>query len=123
MSSKSLQTSDIDEVLSGRKRPEGMPEDWVGSATTSSLGWRWDDPDNRGNSVRIFRGDPNDLDLRHRTPFVIDVRVGRVRDVKAIRLTMMRSLPRLCELTPEIRSSAECNFLYLDIPLMPKRFG
>lgn len=61
-------------------RPFNVPSHWVRSPTTSSEGFRWDDPDNPGNSVRIFHGDPTDEDPAHRGPFVIVVSDGRVLD-------------------------------------------
>ena len=68
------------EMCEGKRRPKGMPESWLGSPTTSSSGWRWDDPDKPNDSVRIFRGMPNDPDPMHRKCFVIDVKDGRVCD-------------------------------------------
>jgi hypothetical protein len=71
---------DLEDLLTGRKRPQGMPETWIGSPTTSSRGWRWDDPDNPGDSVRIFAAIPDDPEPWHRVPFVVDVSNGRCRD-------------------------------------------
>ncbi len=59
-------------------RPRQIPENWVGTPTRSSSGWRWDDPTNPGNSVRILRGVANDPDPAHRENFVIVVRDGQV---------------------------------------------
>ena len=69
---------DMDDMLSGKARPPQIPVDWIGSSTRSAPGWRWDDPSNPGNSVRLFRGDPNDPDPWRREPFVVVVRDGRV---------------------------------------------
>src|SRR5579872_2926453 len=66
-------------ILDG-ERPPSVPEDWVRSPTTTSPGWRWDDPDNAKNSVRFFRGDSRDSNLSHQQPFVIVVRDGHVLD-------------------------------------------
>jgi hypothetical protein len=68
--------------LSG-ERPPNIPEHWVGSPTRTSEGYRWDDPADAGNSMRMFRGDPGDSDPAHREPFVIMVRGGQVLDVNA----------------------------------------
>jgi hypothetical protein len=64
--------------LTGKSRPSQVPADWIGSATKSAPGWRWDDPKNPGNSVRIFRGNPNDPDPTKRRPYVVVVRNGQV---------------------------------------------
>jgi hypothetical protein len=63
------------------ERPPGIPDNWVGSKTKEPGGFRWDDPQDAGNSVRFLRGNPDDPNPAHREPFVIDVRGGKVRDV------------------------------------------
>ncbi|HTO33302.1 MAG TPA: hypothetical protein VL202_19320 [Pararhizobium sp.] len=66
-----------DEALfTGKERPRQIPTDWIGSPTRSAPGWRWDNPANTGNSVRIFRGDPNHSDPSMRQPFVVVVKNG-----------------------------------------------
>ena len=69
---------DIEALLTGKARPHQVPPDWVGSRTKSAPGWRWDDPHNSGNSVRIFRGDPSNPDptKRRRNVVVNVVRKG-----------------------------------------------
>jgi filamentous hemagglutinin len=62
------------------ERPRHIPAHWIGSPTVSLEGYRWDDPDNPGNSVRIFKGDPSAGDPAHRAPFVIVVSDGQVLD-------------------------------------------
>lgn len=70
----------LDGILAG-ERPPNVPEHWIGMPTISSRGYRWDDPESPGNSLRFFPGNPNDPNPLHRIPFVIVVRDGRVRDV------------------------------------------
>lgn len=65
-------------VLTGQVRPPTVPAHWVGSPTRSAPGWRWDDPANEGNSVRIFRADPGNADVSKRVPYVIVVSNGQV---------------------------------------------
>ena len=69
------------------ERPENIPEHWIGSRTKSSEGFRWDDPANSGNSMRIFRGDPHDPYPAHREPFIIFIHRGQVLDVNADPIT------------------------------------
>lgn len=66
-------------LISG-ERPPNVPDHWVGTPTRSATGFRWDDPNNPNNSVRIFQGDPNDTNPSHRAPFVIVIRDGDVLD-------------------------------------------
>ena len=71
---------EIDTIFNGRKRPKQIPENWIGSPTKSSPGWRWDDPTNSGNSVRLLRGVAEDTNPAHRGDFVIVVSDGKVLD-------------------------------------------
>src|SRR5436190_862081 len=62
---------DGEALLTGKTRPPQVPADWIGSPTKSAPGWRWDDPQNAGNSVRIFRGNPADPDPAKRKDHVV----------------------------------------------------
>lgn len=64
---------DNEAIFNGQVRPDKVPSDWIGSPTRSAPGYRWDDP-NGNNSVRFFRGDPNDPDPSKRDAFVVVVR-------------------------------------------------
>ena len=48
---------DVEGVLTGTVRPPQIPDDWKGEPLPDRAGWRWLDPNDRGNSVRIYRGD------------------------------------------------------------------
>ena len=61
--------NEIDEILSGKVRPPNIPDDWVGEPLPQSQGWRWFDPNNRGDCVRIYAADE---------PFVIVTKDGQV---------------------------------------------
>jgi hypothetical protein len=65
------------QIMSG-KRPPLIPENWIGMPTTSAKGFRWDDPNNPGNSVRFFDGVPHDPNPSHRESFVIVISDGKV---------------------------------------------
>ncbi|QWW67928.1 hypothetical protein [Rhizobium sp. WYJ-E13] len=65
-----------DDILSGKVRPPQIPSHWVGKPTSSSRGWRWDDPDNSGNGVRFFAGDPDDPVPSKRNTYVVVVSGG-----------------------------------------------
>jgi hypothetical protein len=75
---------DIDDILKGA-RPDNIPNEWVGSPTKSAKGYRWDDP-NGQNSVRFFKGDPNDPDTSKHNPYVIVISNGMLvgRDGKGV---------------------------------------
>ncbi|WP_145635034.1 hypothetical protein [Neorhizobium alkalisoli] len=75
-----------DDIFSGKVRPEKIPSHWMGRPTSSAPGWRWDDPDDLGNSVRFFTGDPDDPLPSKQTPYVIVVSGGSVigRDGKSV---------------------------------------
>jgi len=65
-----------EDVLTGKVRPRQIPDNWLGSPAKSAPGWRYDDPDNSGNSVRIYRGDPEDSDPSKRAPYVVVIKNG-----------------------------------------------
>jgi hypothetical protein len=73
----------LDGVLSG-ERPPGVPHNWIRTPTQTGVGFRWDDPDNPGNSVRFFRGDPTDPNPSHHQAFVIELRDGQVVDEQGL---------------------------------------
>jgi len=76
----------MDDIVTGKIRPEKIPADWIGSPTKSAIGWRYDDPNNAGNSVRIYQGDPNDPEPSKREPYVVVISNGKVigRDGKPV---------------------------------------
>jgi hypothetical protein len=76
----------MDDWSSGKMRPRQIPANWIGSPTKSAPGWRWDDPENSDNSVRIYQGNPNDPDPSKREPYVVVVSGGVVigRDGKPL---------------------------------------
>lgn len=57
--------------LTGKKRPRQIPNDWIGTPIPNGRGFRWTDPRNRGNAVRIFRGDPEASNPVDRHTYVI----------------------------------------------------
>jgi hypothetical protein len=68
----------FEKLISGEERPHQIPENWVGRPTESAKGWRWDDPNDAGNSVRIFAGDPNSPSPSKRQAYVIVISGGTV---------------------------------------------
>lgn len=77
----------IDEALAAvfrGERPLGIPDNWVRSNTKAPGGFRWDDPANPGNSVRLFRGNPDDPNPSLRVPFVVEIQNGLVLDAQGI---------------------------------------
>lgn len=46
-----------DDLLTGKLRPPQIPPEWIGEPMPHNGGWRWSDPANRGNAVRIVRGE------------------------------------------------------------------
>ena len=48
---------DLAGILDGSVRPDKIPDDWIGEPLPNSEGWRWFDPNNRGNSVRFYGGE------------------------------------------------------------------
>jgi hypothetical protein len=48
--------SDRDALFTGRIRPKQIPEDWIGEPLPDGRGWRWSDPNDRSNAVRLLRG-------------------------------------------------------------------
>lgn len=73
-----MTTNDQERVFSGAERPPNIPDDWHGEPLPDGVGWRWFNPDNRGDSVRLFRGDPDSPDSSVRNPYVIVTRNGEV---------------------------------------------
>ena len=49
--------NEIDEILLGNVRPPNNPDDWEGQPIPGDKGWRWFNPKNRGDSVRIYVAD------------------------------------------------------------------
>ena len=46
-----------EELYDGTIRPPQIPDNWMGEPLPNGEGWRWYNPSNRGDSVRIFRAD------------------------------------------------------------------
>jgi RHS repeat-associated protein len=65
--------SNGDRFVPGKTRPDLIPESWgEGTRTRGGDGWRWHDPNNKGNLVRIDEGNPA---LRNASQQVDHVRV------------------------------------------------
>jgi len=58
-------------VYTGAVRPRQIPADWSGEPLPDDLGWRWYNPRNRRDSVRLYRGDPASRDASTRQPYVV----------------------------------------------------
>lgn len=43
-----------EDLLSGKLKPQNIPGDWLGEPLPNNQGWRWFNPNNRGDSVRIY---------------------------------------------------------------------
>lgn len=69
-----------EEFFSGARRPSGMPAGWLGRPLRSGRGWHWSDPDNPGNSVRLYRGDPASEDPAQQGPHVVVTADGHLVD-------------------------------------------
>jgi hypothetical protein len=52
-----ISVQDIEGIFTGTVRPRQIPGDWHGEPLPDRAGWRWFDPNNRGNSVRFYRGE------------------------------------------------------------------
>ena len=57
--------------LTGQVRPKLIPKHWIGEPLPDERGWRWCDPNNRNDAVRICRGDPDAADETDRSTYVI----------------------------------------------------
>jgi RHS repeat-associated protein len=60
----------------GANRPAGIPEHWVVGSTDKGGGREWVDPDNSGNRVRVYPGNPGSSNPAQQEPYVRDVRNG-----------------------------------------------
>ena len=63
--------SDEEKMFSGEVRPPNIPVHWLGEPLPSHAGWRWFNPQNRGDSVRLFRGNPQSAKSVEQYPYVI----------------------------------------------------
>jgi len=63
--------SEIEDILKGRLRPPNIPDEWLGEPLPNNQGWRWYNPENRGDCVRIYAADE---------PYVVVTRDGEVLD-------------------------------------------
>lgn len=61
----------IEQIISGAERPPNIPAGWVGSPVEQGQSWRWSDPENTGNSVTFYLGDPASPDPSKRVPYVV----------------------------------------------------
>lgn len=67
-------------VFNGTIRPAQIPPDWAGEPLPRNYGWRWYNPTNRLDSVRLYRGDPKSWDLSKRDPYVVITVNGQLID-------------------------------------------
>lgn len=67
-------------VLLGLSRPRNIPPNWIGEPLPNNEGWRWSDPKNRGNAVRIHRGSPNAANPIDRNMYVVITKDGQLLD-------------------------------------------
>jgi hypothetical protein len=45
-------------IFNGEVKPPNIPENWIGEALLNSEGWSWKNPNNFGDSVKIYRENP-----------------------------------------------------------------
>ena len=62
---------EYEKLFSGEVRPPNVPPHWVGESLPLGQGWCWSNPQNRGDSVRLFRGDPEDPQPSKQRPYVL----------------------------------------------------
>ena len=74
--------SESEDWYTGNSRPPQIPDDWEGEPLPDGRGWRWFNPANRGDSVRLYRGDPDSEFPHKREPYVIVTRNGQLIDHK-----------------------------------------
>jgi hypothetical protein len=67
-------------VLLGLTRPRSIPPNWIGEPLPNNEGWRWSDPKNRGNAVRIHRRSPTASNAIDRDTYVVVTRDGQLMD-------------------------------------------
>lgn len=60
--------------------PPKIPGDWIGEPLVDGKGWRWFDPQDRGNSVRFYRGDPEAEHEVDRSSYVVVTVKGEILD-------------------------------------------
>jgi hypothetical protein len=77
VSAEESKLTNFEKIITGEERPLQIPENWLGRPTESAPGWRWDDPNDAGNSVRIFAGDPTTQSPSEREPYVVVVSGGK----------------------------------------------
>ena len=53
------------------ERPKQIPPNWICEQLPDAKGWRWSDPANRNNAVRIYDGDSHSERLEDQSPYVI----------------------------------------------------
>jgi|GEM_PF-5522787 len=62
----------------GTRRPRQIPPHWNGEPLPAGAGWRWFDPEDRTNAVRLYRGDPSASDPSTKQPYVVITVKGQV---------------------------------------------
>ena len=70
--------SEYERFLTGTATPPIVPAGWSDEPLPEGAGWRWFNPENRGDCVRMYRGDPTSSDASMRKPYVIVTRNGQV---------------------------------------------
>ena len=71
-------TQEDEDIFSGKARPPQVPPDWRGEPLPGNAGWRWYDPANRLDSVRLYRGGPKSADPSKREPYVVITKNGEL---------------------------------------------
>lgn len=55
-----------------------VPGNWAGKANKKKDGWRWEDPKNQGNTIRIDKGEPNSRTPSQQVDHVVITSNGRI---------------------------------------------
>ncbi|HLO97857.1 MAG TPA: hypothetical protein VK171_04610 [Fimbriimonas sp.] len=76
----SAKAVELEGELTGKVRPRQIPDNWLGEALPDGKGWRWWDPNNHGNCVRMYRGDPNAESAVDRNAYVVVTSNGELID-------------------------------------------
>ena len=69
---------DFEGWLTGSARPRQIPSEWQGEPLPDGAGWRWFNPENRGDSVRMYRAGPQSADPSIHEPYVIVTVNGQI---------------------------------------------
>ncbi len=79
LESKPISRND-EAILTGTERPRTIPKNWKGEPLPDGKGWRWFDPADRGNIVRIYRGVQNAPNRVDRDTYVVVTVKGELID-------------------------------------------